>query len=155
MSKKVVLAALTAAAVSLVVVPLPSAQAATPPAVSYVPVASWWGTNGRVMGIAPVGDRVYLAGGFDYVGPQSGYGTAVDGSSGVQLPGAPIVDGTVYASAPDGAGGWYIAGDFKHVGGVTRKNAARISATGVVSTKWNPKPNAPVYALAVSGSEVV
>jgi hypothetical protein len=155
MSKKVVLAALTAAAVSLVAAPLPSAQAATPPALTYTPVANWWGTNGRVMSIVPVGNRVYLAGGFDYIGPQSGYGTAVDGTAGVQLPGAPIVDGIVYASVPDGAGGWYIAGDFKHVGGVTRKNAARISATGVVNTKWNPKPNAPVYALAVSGSEVV
>ena len=38
------------------------------PALSGTPNPSWWGTNGRVMDILPVGNRVYLAGGFDYVG---------------------------------------------------------------------------------------
>ena len=100
------------------------------------------------------GDRVYLGGGFDYVGPQTGYGAGVDGASGVMLANAPMIDGTVYASAPDGAGGWYVAGAFTTVGGVARKNAARIGADGVVA-KWNPKPNGAVYSLAVSGANVV
>src|SRR4051812_1204532 len=147
----IVIAFLAAAGV---VTPVGSAQA-TPPALSYTPVAGWWGTNGRVTDIVPVGSKVFLAGGFDYIGPETGYGTPVDSSAGVSLPSSPIVDGVVSASAPDGNGGWYIAGTFNHVGGVARKNAAHLTAAGALDTKWNPKPNNAVYALAVSGSEVV
>lgn len=154
MSKKVFLAALAAAALGSVVVSAPPAQASAAPELVYAPVASWWGTNGRVTDIVPLGNRVYLSGGFDYIGPQTGYGTAVAGSDGVRLPGAPVIDGTVFASVSDGAGGWYVGGKFTSVGGVVRKNAARITASGVLA-KWNPKPNGTVNALAVSGSEVV
>ncbi|MEP7034404.1 MAG: hypothetical protein ABI662_11895 [Dermatophilaceae bacterium] len=153
MSKKIALAALTAL-VSAAVVPVLAAQAATPSGLTYAPVASWWGTNGRVTDIVSLGNRVYLSGGFDYIGPQTGYGTAVDGRQGVKLAGAPVIDGTVYATVSDGAGGWYVGGSFKTVGGLARKNAARITATGTVA-KWNPKPNNTVFALAVSGNEVV
>lgn len=149
------LATVTAVAVGVLsAVGSPLAQAASPPGLNYSPVATWWGTNGRVTDIVPVGNRVYLSGGFDYIGPQTGYGTAVDGTRGVQLAGAPVIDGTVYASVSDGAGGWYVAGSFATVGGVPRKNAARITAEGTV-TGWNPKPNGTVYALAVSADEVV
>jgi hypothetical protein len=132
----------------------PASAAHAAPVLDYTPVASWWGTNGRVTDMVTSGDRVYLGGGFDYVGPQTGYGAGVDGASGVMLANAPMIDGTVYASAPDGAGGWYVAGLFATVGGVARKNAARIGADGVVA-KWNPKPNGAVYSLAVSGANVV
>jgi hypothetical protein len=140
------------ATAAVLVGPAPVAQAA--PVLDYTPVASWWGTNGRVTDIVVSGDHAYLGGGFDYVGPQTGYGTGVDGTTGVKLPNAPMIDGAVYASVPDGAGGWYVAGAFTTVGGVARKNAARIGADGVLA-KWNPKPNGAVYALAVSGGNVV
>ncbi len=130
-----------------------SASASTP-SLDYVPNPAWWGTNDRVTDILPVGNRVYIAGGFDYVGPTTGYGVGVDASSGAKVAGAPLIDGPVYASVPDGSGGWYVAGDFKNVGGVYRPRAAQVSATGTV-TKWNPKPNAPVYALAVTGGSVL
>ena len=54
------------------------------PALSGTPNPAWWGTNGRVMEILPVGNRVYLAGGFDYVGPATGYGVGVDAARGHQ-----------------------------------------------------------------------
>src|SRR5471032_1702862 len=88
MSKKAVLSvvsALTAGAVGVGMLPVIAAVAATPPTLTYAPVASWWGTNGRVSDIVPLGNRVYLSGGFDYIGPQTGYGTAVQGASGVKL----------------------------------------------------------------------
>src|SRR4051812_3667249 len=147
----IVIAFLAAAGV---VTPVGSAQA-TPPALSYTPVAGWWGTNGRVTDIVPVGSKVFLAGGFDYIGPETGYGTPVDSSAGVSLPSSPIVDGVVSASAPDGHGGWYIAGTFNHVGGVARKNAAHLTAAGALDTKWNPKPNNAVYALTKNSTDAV
>jgi beta-propeller uncharacterized protein DUF5122 len=154
MSKKALLAALAAAVVATLATPV-AANAATPPALNYTPVSGWWGTNGRVMDIVSLGGRVYLAGGFDTIGPQTGYGVAVDGANGTMLPGAPVVNGIVYASAPDGAGGWYIGGSFTQVGGKARKNAAHLTAAGVLDTKWNPKPNNTVYAMTKNSTEVV
>jgi hypothetical protein len=141
---------LTAAAVIAMAVP----ALAGPPALSYTPDPQFWGTNGRVMQILPAGDKVILAGSFDYIGPQTGYGVGVDESAGTMLPGAPIVNGTVYAAIPDGDGGWYIGGDFTSVGGVFRHNAAEIAADGTL-THWNPSPDGPVYALAVTDGSVV
>lgn len=143
-----------AATVALTVgLPALSASAAIPN-LTYAPDPSWWGTNDRVTDILPVGDRVYIAGGFDYVGPTTGYGVGVDAMSGAKAANAPLIDGPVYAAVPDGSGGWYVAGDFKHVGGVYRPRAAQVTAAGAV-TRWNPKPNAPAYALAVAGSSVL
>ncbi|HET7660612.1 MAG TPA: hypothetical protein VFK66_09505, partial [Oryzihumus sp.] len=137
---------------------LPVAASASPPNLDYNPSPSnlpaWWGTNGRVTDIVATGGRVYLAGGFDYVGPSTGYGVGVDGSSGKLLSGAPLVDGVVRTAVPDGSGGWYIGGSFTHVGGVYRPSAAQVTANGAV-TKWNPKPKGTVYALAVTPSSVV
>ena len=131
-----------------------SASALGPdPALSGTPNPSWWGTNGRVMDILPVGNRVYLAGGFDYVGPATGYGVGVDAAAGIKLPGAPVIDGVVRAAVADGQGGWFIGGDFKNVGGQYRRYAAQVTAAGAV-TAWNPKPDQPVEALAFDGTTV-
>ena len=131
-----------------------SASALGPdPALNYTPDPAWWGTNGRVMEILPVGNRIYLAGGFDYVGPATGYGVGVDAAAGAKLPGAPVVDGVVRAAVADGQGGWYIGGDFKYVAGQFRRHAAQITAAGAV-TNWNPKPDQPVEALAFDGAKV-
>ena len=64
------------------------------------------------------------------------------------------MNGTVFCCAPDGAGGWYIGGDFTQVGALTRSRLAHIKSDGTVDTAWNPKADNSVYALAVSGSTV-
>ncbi|GAA1247747.1 hypothetical protein [Oryzihumus leptocrescens] len=136
---------------------LPVAALASPPNLTYNPLptsrSTWWGTNGRVTDIVPAGGRVYIAGGFDYVGPSTGYGVGVD-STGKRLGGAPLVDGVVNAAVPDGSGGWFIGGSFSHVGGVYRPSAAQVTASGTV-TGWNPKPKGTVYALALTPTSVV
>lgn len=131
-----------------------SAAGVGPSGVSTAPVSSWWGTNGRVSDTKLVGSRVYLAGAFDYVGPQSGYGAPVSTSTGTISAVAPRVDGVVRASAPDGAGGWYIAGDFTTIGDSFRRGAAQIDATGAV-TRWDPRPLGSVYAIAVLADKVI
>ena len=132
----------------VVALALPVAASASPPSLNYNPapadIPSWWGTNGRVTDIVQAGGRIYIAGGFDYVGPSTGYGVGVDGGNGNRLSGAPLVDGVVTAAAPDGSGGWYIGGSFTHVDGVYRPGAAQITAGGKV-TSWNPRPKGPVY----------
>lgn len=144
--------ALLAAAGQLVTAAPVSAAGAS--GLSPVPVSSWWGTNGRVTDVQLVGSRVYLSGAFDYIGPQTGYGVAVGTESGARVASAPSIEGVVRASAPDGNGGYYVAGDFTRVGGIFRRGAAQIDATGAVTT-WDPKPKGSVNAIAVLGDKVV
>src|SRR5206468_10403809 len=67
--------------------------------------------------------------------------------------GSPQVAGNVWSVAPDGAGGWYIGGDFTHVAGVRRSRLAHLEADYTLSP-WNPGANNTVRALAVSGGTV-
>lgn len=71
-----------------------------------------WVTNDQVVDAEVRGSRVYLAGDFDHVGPLTGPVAALDVGTGEVLLGARQADGEVYAIESDGAGGWYMGGDF-------------------------------------------
>ena len=109
------LALAAALGVSTALVPL--AASAQAPALSYVPEPGWWGTNGRVMNIVPVGDRVYLAGGFDYVGPTTGYGVGLD-ASGHRLA----------AALPGGDSGQFRHGQLRAAPEDSRRHLVRVHA---------------------------
>jgi trimeric autotransporter adhesin len=65
----------------------------------------------------------------------------------------PKVNGEINAVVADGVGGWYIGGSFTKVGGVGRKNIARINGDGALQP-WNPRADGIVYALVVSDTVV-
>jgi hypothetical protein len=114
-------------------------------------------TNGPVWTMARANGRLYLGGQFTMVGPRTGpFG--LTSQSGGQLAGAmPAITGgagRVEAVVSDGAGGFYIGGNFTHVGGVAREDAAHVRADGTVDPGWDPKPNDEVTAIALSGATV-
>jgi uncharacterized repeat protein (TIGR01451 family) len=112
-------------------------------------------TNGEVDTIARANGRIYIGGAFSEVGPRTGPWASVSAASGQFNAGMPQVSGgagRVDAIVHDGAGGFYIGGDFTHVGQTARNNAAHILADGTVDPGWDPNPNSVVVALAVSGS---
>jgi len=111
-------------------------------------------TNGPVLAIARTASTVYIGGEFSYVGPYTGGFVPISASTGQPVGVFPRVNGFVYACVPDGAGGWFIGGEFTKVGGVGRNNIAHIRADGSVDTAWNPNANNRVFALAISGSTV-
>ncbi|MCU0320257.1 MAG: hypothetical protein MUE88_09305, partial [Flavobacteriales bacterium] len=80
----------------------------------------------------------------------AGYSGAVDATTGVPLWEQALTDGPIRAAVPDGQGGWYIAGDFQHVGGLRREGLARIGANGAVHP-WYVPVNGPVNTLHRSG----
>ncbi len=108
----------------------------------------------------------YLGGEFTSFQPwDTGSGALIEASSGDVNRTFPKVDGTIYATAADGSGGFYIGGYFSCIGpnisgdcngagDVPRNNAARINADGSVNLSWNPNPNGGVLAIAVLGSTV-
>ncbi|HEV7534860.1 MAG TPA: hypothetical protein VGP90_04445, partial [Acidimicrobiia bacterium] len=118
-----------------------------------VPTESWV-TNGTVYAVSQVGNRIYVGGSFTQAGPNTGFGVALDPATGVFTAGFPKVNGTVLVSVPDGAGGFYIGGDFTRVGTRSRHNGAHI-VPGVTAgtwdvSSWNPETDKPIRAIALS-----
>ena len=111
--------------------------------------------DGETRSIAEVGDRVVVGGTFTQVGPaQLGAAGVVNTGSSAFGSGFADVNGAVYAAQSDGAGGYFLAGDFSSVGGQARQNLAQVDASGAV-TGWAPTANAVVRSLAVTADAVV
>ena len=114
----------------------------------------FWVVRGVVDAIAVSGNTIYIGGSFLSVGPPSGGGVPIGAASGLAAGPFPKVAGAVEAVASDGAGGWYVGGQFGAIGGVPRINLGHVLADGSVSA-WNPNPvGGDVRAIAVSGSTV-
>ncbi|MEW6469497.1 MAG: T9SS type A sorting domain-containing protein [Bacteroidota bacterium] len=107
---------------------------------------SLWITNGPVNAMVKSGNTLYLGGDFDYVGRSTGFAVPLDSAATPAIDNFPKVDGPVYAIASDYRGGWYIGGKFKTVGGLARKNFARIKGDGSVYP-IDLSPDGPVYAI--------
>jgi hypothetical protein len=82
-----------------------------------------------VQALATFGSTTYVGGVF-YGGGRLGAAGAFDASTGGLTAGPAIAGGTVFASLPDGAGGWYVAGDFDRAGGSVRYGLAHIRPDG-------------------------
>lgn len=141
-----------AAAISLLVAALPGLHASisdSRPEKTHV-------TDGLVQAIARHGDTIYIGGRFTRIGPRTGPGVefALDGTQKAGLPEVTGSNGIIQAVAPDGSGGWYIAGQFTHVGGLPRSNIAHIRADYTVDPTFAPNANDRIQAMAVSGSTV-
>jgi hypothetical protein len=121
------------------------------PALAQAADPDFWQTSASVRALAVDGNTLYLGGGFDFVGPWTGGGVPIDPVTAAAVGPYARVQGTVYTIAPDGAGGFYLGGDFDRVGGFPRANLARVHAGGTVDA-WNPGSDGIVRALAISGS---
>ncbi|MGH2966132.1 MAG: beta strand repeat-containing protein [Solirubrobacterales bacterium] len=110
-------------------------------------------TNGPVYTVATSGDTTYVGGQFSEVGPRTGPGVGISKATGKDIGLAQVSGGLnlIEAAMPDGSGGFYIGGDFTHVGGIARKNIAHIEADGSVDPAFDPQADSSVYALAKSG----
>ena len=131
---------------------LATALAARPAAAQYADPA-FPVVDGRVYSSAIYGNRLYVGGQFQHVGPNTGSFACLEMGSGAALPFARI-DGTVYAIASDSEGGWFVGGEFSSVSGLPRANLARIRGDGSVDPNWNPGADGPVRALVSAGSFV-
>ena len=109
-----------------------------------------WVTDGRVSSILRAGDRIYLGGSFNLVGPNTGFGVALSAADGRMDASFPRINDKVYAAVADGSGGWYIGGDFQRVGSAFRPGLAHILASGAVDPDWNPRADGSVNTLKLS-----
>lgn len=123
------------------------------------PSESAWITDGPVYAIAQAPGKIYLGGLFTSVAPNTGCGAALDCGAGRASGKTPRVDDAVESCVADGAGGWFIGGRFKTVGGLPRVRLAHILSDGSVDPAWAPSVDntsstafVHVNALALSGA---
>ena len=135
------------------------ALANVPQALSQTFQPNDWMVDGVVLDMVahPNQNKIFICGDFNYVGPVMAQQNAValDAITGAVNTASPVVIGVVDIAIPDGAGGWYIGGQFTQVGGLSRNSLARINASGTV-LPFNPNPTSfgsegSVSALALSG----
>ncbi|HMU67463.1 MAG TPA: hypothetical protein PKE57_09965, partial [Cellvibrionaceae bacterium] len=87
----------------------------------------------------------YLGGDFTRFAAATGSGVVLNATTGAPR-NFPKVDGHVFAVVSDGAGGWYIGGNFGAVGCEPRSNLAHITQDGTLSP-WQPTTNGAVRSL--------
>lgn len=113
----------------------------------------WKRPNGEVYTMATSGDTAYIGGYFTEVSNQQAYMASCD-IAGNKLDAANAkINGDVNASLPDGAGGWYIGGNFTQVNGATRNHLAYIHADGTLDA-WNPDANNMVLDMVKIGNTI-
>lgn len=111
--------------------------------------------DGPVSAIELGADAVYLGGDFSYAGPRNGSVAAFDVGTWARVEGFPFIEGTVYAVEPDGAGGWFVGGQFLKVDGLAATNLIHVTSDQKWDRTWDASVvGAGVYALAVDGDRL-
>ena len=113
--------------------------------------------DGEVRAISEVGNHIVAGGTFTAVGPAIRGAAGVVDLAGTQnfQAGFPDVVGSVLVAIPDGAGGYWIGGNFTSVGGQPRTNLAHVAFDLTVDPAFAPTLDAPVKAIVVSGSSLI
>jgi hypothetical protein len=139
--------AVVAAAVCAVAPGSAPAQVAATPASS---LSVDYAANALALGPS---NALYVGGFFYSLAMPTGHSARFD-ASGARDEAWPDVDGTVFATVGDGAGGWFIGGDFSHVAGQPRAGLAHIDANGVLDPSWAPAAKGRVLGRVLALSLV-
>ena len=96
----------------------------------------------------------YVGGDFTHYGPPLTTVPVFDASSGSLISGYPSAAAGQFITEviSDGAGGWYVAGSFSELGGVSVNKLAHILPDKSVDSSWNPSPNNYVESLYLDGT---
>lgn len=118
-------------------------------------------TDNEIEVVTSNGSTVFFGGYFEYAGNEyTSTGFVIDSISGQRLTQFPKFESSTFnwpiitAIASDGAGGWYIGGDFTLINGVSRRHLAHINGDGSLDLTWNPNADNTVYAILVDGSSI-
>ena len=113
-----------------------------------------YGTNGEVRATATNGSSVFVGGNFTQVFKRTGSGYLADAITGQPVQTLPSVTlgnnpGTINTMVADGSGGWFIAGNFDQVAGVSRSNLAHLTATYQLDPAFVANTDGEVFDLAL------
>lgn len=122
-----------------------------------------WIPDAAIKDMVEIGNELFVGGSFTNFSRPVGSGVILNSAGGFGegslapiytngLRQVPRVEGIVYASVSDGAGGYYIGGFFSKVGSHPASNLAHINDDGTVDINFTINANSQVYALALSGT---
>ncbi len=117
---------------------------------------SFFGLNSEepIRTATQIGRRLFIGGRFSDLGTPTG-GAAVIDTLGVLQPQAfPVFGGEVSQIAPDGVGGWFLAGSFTSVGGRPIAGFARVASDRSVDERFRLVLNGAIRRLAVAHGKV-
>lgn len=126
------------------------APAVRPPTAEDLPAGSVVADE-RIEQLVRAGDRIYARGDFDTIGRYAGPGAVLEAATGAPTAGPSISDGQVSVSVADGAGGWYLGGDFTRIDGHAAGGLAHVLPDGTLDTGFLPVADGQVSALALDG----
>lgn len=114
-----------------------------------------WAFGGTVHTVARAGRVAFVGGRFNAVAPRThvtgGFAVLSVETSHRALRNA-RVHGNVNAVVSDGAGGWFVGGNFTFVGPERRPQIVHILGDGRIDSAWTGRVNGRVLALAIVGS---
>ncbi|MBI5772515.1 MAG: tandem-95 repeat protein [Verrucomicrobia bacterium] len=110
--------------------------------------------NGPIFTMTETNNTLFIGGGFTEVGTNSGKADAFYATNDAAVGTFPQVDRQVFAVIPDGAGGWYLGGDFTTVGGLPRSRLAHVLAGGTVDPGFTAQVDSTVSALYLNGTNL-
>ena len=96
------------------------------------------------------GSMLFIGGVFNTVGPPTPHAAMMNFTSERPSLAFPRPNGIVYAVEEDGAGGWFIAGEFTRVDTMLRSRIAHIDASGAL-TSWAPQVGGVVNCMELVG----
>jgi hypothetical protein len=108
----------------------------------------FWETDGVVNSILKLNNKLYLAGNFNYVGPNTGSFAGYNSTSQQNFDKSININGIVNAIAKDANGKIYIGGEFSEQG---RTNLLVLNADGTLNS-MNLSVNGPVKALKITAN---
>ena len=110
------------------------------------------GNGGSVEALVRLGRTVYAGGLFSRVSERTGSAIIVSPDTSKREPVvAEVAGGAVYASVPDGQGGWYVGGSFTSVGGLPRPGLAHLLQSGALDPFFSPADVGRAKALTFGG----
>ncbi len=109
--------------------------------------------NSTVEKIIASGDTVFIAGQFSGFGYEANNLALFDNGSPIPSDPFPSADNTVFASIPDGSGGWYVAGNFSTIGDSSRAKLVHLLSNGLPDPSFAPPavPYNTVNCLRLDG----
>lgn len=122
-------------------------SAATPLTLPVPQPRSTQGAAGYIADVLGDADQLYIAGSLTGTGPVTGPLIRTN-SAGDLLPFPNQINGTILTMIPDGAGGWFVGGNFE-VYGTTITDPAHVRSDHTIDAAWQASVNGLVYALAL------
>ncbi|MGB3617174.1 MAG: hypothetical protein WBA12_03590, partial [Catalinimonas sp.] len=108
-------------------------------------------TNGAVEAIVRRNDTLFLGGSFTQAGYLAGRAALVTPDSPFPDSNFPRLNSTVEVAAADGAGGWYLGGNFTRANDEDVSRLLHVLADGTIDPTFRPEPNGSVSGLTMAG----